>query len=181
MSESMSVLDILALVFQFFKSFWWLVALASIPTVVPLVFRIITKSIRYQRISRAGLVEVDSMNGEAFEIYLESLFSRMGYHVKRTPYRGDYGADLIVTKDGKSMAVQAKRAASKVGVKAVQEITAARAHYKCDSALVVTNNDFTQQAQKLARSNNVDLWNRERLATVVNKTQPNSLITAQKA
>lgn len=83
-------------------------------------------------------------------------------------------------KDGKTIAIQAKHAASKVGVKAVQEISAARAHYSCDSALVVTNNDFTPQAQKLAHSNKVDLWNRERLATIINATKTNPTTTVQK-
>lgn len=89
MSEPVSIFDLLGLFFQFVKGLWWIFALAAIPTLLPLIIRLMRNAIRYQRISRAGLGQIDTMNGEAFEIYLESLFSRMGYHVKRTPYRGD--------------------------------------------------------------------------------------------
>lgn len=122
---------------------------------------------RKRRLARAGMGDIDQMDGKSFELYLETLFKRQGYTVKLTPYRGDYGADLIISKEGRRTAVQAKRYKSKVGVKAVQEIAAARSHYECDDALVVTNNGFTAQAIKLAKSNNVRLWNRDDLAGAI--------------
>lgn len=103
------------------------------------------------------------MDGRTFEQYLATLFRRLGYEVTLTRHRGDYGADLVVRKDGRRNAVQAKRWNKTVGVKAVQEAVAAKGLYECDLALVVTNSHFTQQARRLARANEVELWDRREL------------------
>lgn len=94
---------------------------------------------------------------------MQVLLKARGYHVKLTSVHGDYGADLILTKKGKKIAVQAKRYKRKVGVKAVQEITTAKNFYKVDECWVITNSYFTEQAKKLAKSNNVKLIDRKQL------------------
>jgi restriction system protein len=114
-----------------------------------------------QRIARSGIAEVDAMDGITFERFLATLFSKLGYRVERTQARGDFGADLVVERDGERMVVQAKRWSKKVGVKAVQEAHAAPAMYACSRALVVTNNRFTEPAKELARANRVELWDRD--------------------
>lgn len=116
-----------------------------------------------QRLSKSGIAEIDGMSGLKFEEYLSTLFRRLGYSVELTSRHGDYGADLVVTRDKRRTAVQAKRWNKKVGVKAVQEAVASKGMYGCDSALVVANRDFTQQAQRLARANKVELWGRAML------------------
>lgn len=40
------------------------------------------------------------MDGKTFEGFLGTLFRRLGYRVENTRYRGDYGADLIVSREG---------------------------------------------------------------------------------
>jgi restriction system protein len=127
------------------------------------------------RLRKAGIPEIDRMSGLEFEKYLEILFGRLGYHVERTRYVGDQGADLILTMDGERILVQAKRHSKSIGNKAVQEAVAARPHYKCDRAMVVANREFTQSAKELARSNDVELWGRHKLAEVVLSLSPASM------
>ena len=115
---------------------------------------------RLRRLAKSGITEVDAMDGHRFEQFLATLFRRLGYRVEMTRYQGDYGADLIVTKEGVKTAVQAKRWSKRVGIKAVQEAVAAKGYYACDHALVVANRAFTDQAQRLARANEVTLWDR---------------------
>ena len=62
---------------------------------------------REHRLARSGIHDVDRMDGHAFEHRLALLFDRLGYRVEDTPYSGDFGADLVVGKDGKRIAVQA--------------------------------------------------------------------------
>ena len=128
------------------------------------------------RLSKSGIAEIDKMTGHRFEEYLATLFRRLGYQVELTRRHGDYGADLVVTKGKTRTAVQAKRWSKKIGVKAVQEAVASKGMYGCDAALVVANREFTQQAQKLARANKVDLWGRavlvEKLLAVRGKEAP---------
>lgn len=120
---------------------------------------------RLRRLAKSGIEEIDVMDGRTFELFLATLFGRLGYRVENTRYRGDYGADLVVKKDGAKTAVQAKRWNKRVGIKAVQEAVAAKGYYHCDHALVVANREFTKQALVLARANEVELWDRDALVT----------------
>lgn len=115
------------------------------------------------RLSKSGIAEIDHMDGITFEKYLEALFEKLGYRVERTQYVGDYGADLITSKDGIKTVIQAKRNKRKVGIKAVQEAVAAKGKYGCSEAMAVTNSFYTKAAIELAKANRVELWNRNRL------------------
>lgn len=115
-------------------------------------------------LSRARLEDLDEMTGWEFERWLERFFERLGFDVKRTPYRGDFGADFVLTWNGVKTAVQAKRSRRQVGVSAVQEVVAARGYYGCERAMVVTNSYFTEQAVILARANGVRMRSRDDLA-----------------
>lgn len=122
-----------------------------------------------QRYLQSGIDVVDKMVGEEFEKFLEAHFSNEGYFVNLTPKSNDYGADLILKKDGMTIVVQAKRWNEKVGIKAIQEIAGAINYYKADKAWVVTNSYFTSSAENLAFSNSVDLWDRNRLISLMSK------------
>jgi restriction system protein len=126
-----------------------------------------------RRLSRSGIADVDRVDGRAFETFLGTLFKRLGYSVDITKHRGDYGADLIIVKNAKRTAVQAKRWSKPVGVKAVQEAVAAKGYYGCDNAMVVANRTFTRQAHQLARANSVQLWDRDALVSRILTTRDN--------
>ncbi|RDV80745.1 restriction endonuclease [Ammonifex thiophilus] len=117
------------------------------------------------RARRAGLYEVDAMSGHEFEVWLEELFRRLGYHVRRVGGGGDGGADLILTgPDGKRIAVQAKKLRSgRVGVAAVSEVLRGQKIYNCTEAWVVTNRGFTEQALEQAPKCGVKLLDRKDL------------------
>jgi len=113
--------------------------------------------------------DIDIIDGYEFEKLLGKLFKKMGYEVENTKLSGDQGADLIVKKFNKKIAIQAKNYSDNVTNKAVQEVVAAKKHYNCDEAIVVTNSFFTNSAKKLAMSNNVKLWDRVILSEKVDK------------
>ncbi len=113
------------------------------------------------------LAQIDRFSGFTFEKYLAVLFREQGYQVTVTPDRADFGADLLIKKEGINTAVQAKRFNSTVGISAVQEVVAAKSHYHCHRAMVVTNSTFTKAAWKLAHSNQVWLVDRKRLTDMI--------------
>jgi len=115
-------------------------------------------------VARAGLEEVDEMTGWEFEKWVRRFLENVGYDVEQTPYQGDFGADLVATWNGVRMAVQAKRSSRLVGIRAVQEVVAAKAYYDCERAMVITNSHYTEQAAILARANGVLLRTRDDLA-----------------
>lgn len=122
-----------------------------------------------QRIRKSGIEEIDKMTGIQFEEFLRLLFMDFGYDVKRTPKSGDYGADLVLEKNQKRIVVQAKRYKSTVGIKAVQEVSSARLHYKAHETWVITNSTYTAAAKKLAESNKVRLIARDQLISILLK------------
>lgn len=160
--------------FSTLLSLWYLWVLILLVAVTPLLLGLVEQ----RRLRRAGLPEIDHMSGLEFEKKLQVLFRQLGYRVERTPYVGDYGADLILSRGDERVLVQAKRWTKPVGIKAVQEAAAAKAPYRCQRALVVSNQEFTRSAQELARANQVELWGRRRLATVLLQVQDGGLPAA---
>lgn len=149
--------NLLSSVLFVFKALWPFLVIA-------LVIRIGSKLYQKYRSEKAGLVEVDKMDGETFENFLSSLFRKMGYLVKQVGSpTGDFGADLIIKKNEQSIAVQAKRHKSVIGLDAVREALGSIKMYQCNNAMVVTNNYFTAQAKRLAKANNIVLWDRNML------------------
>ena len=116
----------------------------------------------------------DHLSGEDFEQFLVSWFRHHGYrHIERTKKTRDYGADLIMHKHFHTYVVQAKRYDGNIGVHAIQEALAAKAYYKADQAIVVTNRYFTKSARTLAEVNDVRLMDRQTLFHVKEKAQKN--------
>ncbi|SOB99545.1 restriction system protein [Ureibacillus xyleni] len=116
----------------------------------------------------AELTEIDEMSGIEFERYLKHLYERHGYRVKLTNKSRDYGADLIIKNKNKKYVVQAKCFTKKVGIRAVQEVIGAIKHYKADGGIVVTNRFYTTPAKNLAKSNGIELIDRNELEKLNN-------------
>lgn len=98
------------------------------------------------------LERIDNMGGQEFEKFLvEKILPIDGYtDLSLTSSTNDYGVDIIAFKDNIKCAIQCKRANNKVSNRAIQEIVAGRKHYKCDKAIVITNNYYTENANRLA-------------------------------
>lgn len=122
---------------------------------------------RKRDLRSSGIKEIDEMDGIRFEYFLRELYISLGYKVKVTKSTGDFGADLVLIKEGQKVVVQAKRYSKNVGVKAVQEVKTSQMHYKASESWVVTNSYFTRQAMELAKSNSVKLIDRDQLIKTI--------------
>lgn len=122
-------------------------------------------------LENCDIEKVDIMEGFEFEKFLKVLFFYKGYKVEETKRTGDFGADLILKKDGIKTVVQAKRYNNNVGAKAIQEIYSALAHYKADEMMVVTNARFTNQAEQMAKEQNVELVDRGELVSLIEEVK----------
>lgn len=101
-----------------------------------------------------------------YEKECAKVLSEAGFRVRLTSGGADYGADILCDKDERTYVVQCKLFARSVGVKAVQEIMAARSHYKADFAVVCSESGFTSAAANLAASNETHLTNIEGLPKI---------------
>lgn len=106
---------------------------------------------------------LDRMSGIEFEQYLSTFFASCGYQVTQTPASHDQGADLILTKFGESIVVQAKRQKRPVGTTSIQEVVTAQRVHRTEKARVITSSAFTKPAVTLAQQLGVELWDRKRL------------------
>ena len=114
--------------------------------------------------------KIDNMSGFNFEQYVGELLYKNGFEkIEVTQRSGDFGVDVIAYKDDIKYAIQCKKYSSPVGIKAVQEVIASKAMHNCHVAVVLTNNYFTKNAEELAERNNVLLWNREKLVSLISK------------
>jgi Restriction endonuclease len=111
----------------------------------------------YHQEHKTAPQNVRGLKGIEFEMYLAERLRTAGYSVSGTPATGDQGADLLATKDGITVAIQAKGYEGPVGNGAVQEIVAALRYYNAHEGWVATNSTFTRSARDLARANKVRL------------------------
>lgn len=122
------------------------------------------------------LEQIDNMTGAQFEEFVAAVLEGNGYEIlEMTKSTGDFGADIIAHRNEENFAIQCKRYAKPVGVKAVQEAISAMKHYNCDRCLVVTNSRFTKQAMELANDNEVvGLWDRNFLVYMRDRAEKQS-------
>ena len=112
---------------------------------------------------------IDYLTGEDFEDLLKKVFTVLGYNAQITKKTGDQGADLILSKDGRKISVQAKRYSKTVGNKAIQEVYSSIQFYETGEAWVITTSDFTKGAIELARKTGVKLYNRYETINLIKK------------
>ncbi len=108
----------------------------------------------------ADRTQIDSMKGIDFEYYCAEKLKRTGKYrsVEVTPASGDFGADIKATdNNGDLWVFQCKRYSSRLDNTPIQEVVAAKAHYKARHASVITNSSFTKAAKQLANENDVRL------------------------
>lgn len=162
MNPELNKILILSLISSIFNL--WPLWLAIALVIMYRVGKFIWLRRRYQS---AGLAEIDAMSGEDFEQFLVNLFAKLGYRVEHIGRLGDYGGDLILEKDGVKTLVQAKRQKTWVKESAVQQAIAAKEHYRCDRAMVVTNRFYFRHAWYLGKSTGTDLWTRNDLVKAI--------------
>jgi restriction system protein len=134
--------------------------------VAKMLFTYIKKQKKKWEYLNSDIRKIDGMTGVQFEEYLKVHFEKQGFKVDTTPTSNDYGADLILFKNGECIAVQVKRHKDKVSNKAIQEVVGALGYYRANKGMVVTNSFFTANAIALADANGVELWNRSKLIEV---------------
>jgi len=100
---------------------------------------------------------VDDMSGTEFEDYIARIARSCGLPVIMTELTGDWGVDLVVGTRPDRLAIQCKRLSRPVGAGAVQEVVAGAAMHDCAHTMVVTNNEFTTAARKLAEQHECTL------------------------
>ncbi len=132
----------------------------------------ISRILKRKRIDKAMVTDdYDKMSGEDFEYFCADILRGNGFKdVEVTKASGDHGIDVLAKKDGIKYAIQCKRYSKPVGNKAVQEAYSGKDIYKADVAVVMSNMDFTAQAIEDAQKLKVELWDRNKIYSLQNKS-----------
>ena len=151
----------------------WPFALLTFLGPLILIFTIkgIRRYFRRKALLESGIEVIDTMTGVEFEELLLAHFRNLGYRGELTQTTGDYGADLVLQKDGTRVVVQAKRWRQVVGIESVQQVIGAIKYYAATKGMVVTNSVFTQNVVDLAQANSIELIDREKLIEMLRKSQ----------
>jgi restriction system protein len=158
---------------------WVLAAVAALATIVSawralLAYLAHRRTVRLDALYRSsGQAAVDAMAGVEFEHYVAAVLRGRGYDIEFTRATGDFGVDLIATRDGVRTAVQCKRQVRTVNGGAIQQVVAGAAVHDCTATMVVTNHRYTRAAEQLAEVHHCLLVDRTRLARLArNPVQP---------
>ena len=127
-----------------------------------------------------NISQIDSLSGTEFENLLKDIFEKQGYGVKTTKQSHDFGADLILNKNGKVSILQAKCYSKNIGIKAIQEIISAKKHYLAEEMFVATNRYFSKEAVILASEHDVRLIDRDVLVKLVRQYLPKISLSEKK-
>ncbi|QZA11433.1 restriction endonuclease [Mycolicibacterium holsaticum] len=106
---------------------------------------------------RSAADPAEAMSGTEFEDHVARIARSCGLPVIMTSLTGDWGVDIIVGKRPNRLAIQCKRQSRPVGTAAVQEVVAGAPMQDCAKTMVVTNNEFTPAARKLAALHGCEL------------------------
>lgn len=119
------------------------------------------------------LLDIDRLNPNLFEASIAALYKKQGFEIYLTPYSNDKGVDVVVLKNGENYLIQVKQTKSLVGNEAIQEICTAKKYYENKfneqfNLMTVTNNDYSSSAKILAKTNDIQLFNRNLLEILIN-------------
>lgn len=124
---------------------------------------------RQLRRPSAGQVELIAqaaarMNWPDFRAALEQAFARAGFTVSRL----DHGADLLLTRDGRSTLVAAQRwKAARHGEEALQALLATAQERGASGRIYVALGSFSANAERFARLHQIELMQGDALARLI--------------
>lgn len=154
--------------------FLWLInTIIALPLkILVFIFKIIYRIIKNIYFNNLDFEYIDNLDGFEFETLTKVLLEKNGFkNVTVSQNSSDYGIDVFATKRKYNYAIQCKRYAKTVGIKAVQEAKSGCDYYHYDIPVVFTNNYFSLSAIKLAKTTGVELWDRDTLVHYLKKSK----------
>ena len=69
---------------------------------------------------------------------------------------------IIIAKNGQKTLLLGRTSSVEVDIQAVRQALESKLKYNCTKALITINSKFTKEAQKLARTEQVELWDNKK-------------------
>jgi hypothetical protein len=108
----------------------------------------------------------DDLTSAEYELFCAQVLRESGWDARVTKGSRDQGVDVIAEMNGVRVVIQCKLYTGAVGNKAVQEVSAGRAHERAHFGIVVSNSRSTAGAEALAKTNRILLLHHRDLPTL---------------
>ncbi len=175
-----SILYVIALFFiwfsnkaLFFRLLLWGLAFFGIFIIIALFIKRSKIHKRSQFNTDGELIKwLGNLNHWEFEHYIGDLFTKLGYKTRVIGRSYDEGIDVIAEKNGIKHYIQCKHYNNKVGVKDVREFCGALSDkLSNDKAFFITNNFFTEGAERFAADKPIELIDGNQLVKYIRLTE----------
>ena len=126
---------------------------------------ILQKTNKSEFAPKTSAYSVDCLSDKEFEFFIKWLFEELGYEIHPEKHPTHLGVDLLATKDGETIAIQARRypKTHKVTDSIILISQEAKRLCGCQKSIVLVTTYFTQKAIADAQSLNIELWDRDTL------------------
>jgi hypothetical protein len=108
---------------------------------------------------RWTLTELEELGDHQFVLLLEAAYWRLGFVVKRVA-----GDELILSRDGKTTVVEARREPDE---QAIRDTAAAQARHGCDRGVLVTPGHLQRGERRFARALGVHVVERHAVSRLL--------------
>ena len=112
-----------------------------------------------------------SLSPEEFEHFVADVWEARGFETEVTQVSNDAGTDVVAKRDGRRVAIQAKRyqRSNRVSGPEVQQYGSILHDETIDDVVIATSGTFTNAAYRRAQEIGVDLVDGERLLTLADR------------
>ena len=110
----------------------------------------------------------DSLDGHAFERAVAALYRRLGYSAEVSKAGGDGGIDLLLRKDGETIAVQCKAHSKAVAPAVARDLYGTMNANNYSKGMIVSKNGFTKGVYEFVKGKDIRLID---LATLLKMQQ----------
>ncbi len=130
---------------------------------------------------RTSAYPVDCLSEKEFEHFIRWLLEELSFKVESEKYAATSGVDLVATKDGERIAIQARRYPKnrKVSDTIILISQDAKRIYECNRSIAIATTNFSEQAMADAKNSNVELWDIDTLAEKVCQVRKNTDLDIQ--
>lgn len=96
--------------------------------------------------------KIDNLSPRDFEMFCCELYKGLGYKAVLTAATNDYGRDIILTKDGKTIFVECKHYSktNTIGREICMKLLGSVATFGADAGIIITTGCFNKNAYEIA-------------------------------
>jgi hypothetical protein len=125
---------------------------------------------------KASVYPLCSLSEKEFENFTVWLFEELGYRIHSERQSVEAGVDLVATKNGEKVAIQARRYSKlyKVSNSIILLALEARNTFESNRSIVVATTYFTQQTIEDAKKFGIELWDSDTLDEKITHAKKNA-------